>query len=117
MFHFLNTISYADLFNFFLLLVAIIAVVFTYRQIRGNDNTQKAIFFKELYLMMLRDPEVANGFRLVDEERFTYDNDHFKDSWELELTIDSMLVAFDLMCYLYTLGVVSEYEMNIWKYK
>src|SRR3989442_3830053 len=101
MFHFSNTITYTDLFTFFLLLVAIIAAVFTYRQVRDNYRTQKAIFFKELYLTMFRDPDVSDAYHLIEYENFIYDNDHFQNSEKIEHNIDTLLVLFDLLSYLY----------------
>jgi hypothetical protein len=115
MFQFQNTISVADVINAFLLIVAIIGIAFTYRQIRESHKTQKATFFKDLYSTMFSDPDVRNAYYQIEYGDFTYDENFHGSS--NEKLIDRLLSFVDLVCDLYAQGIITEHEMSFFKYE
>ena len=124
MFHFLDGLTItdlltllADLFNFLLLVATIIAVTLTYRQLKDGFKTQKATFFKELYLAAFTDPDIRDGYHLIEYEQFVYDNDHFQDSKTNEYLIDRLLSFFNVICDLYNQKILTKYEMEIFRYQ
>ena len=64
---FQNTISYADLVDFALLVIAFVGIFLLRRQVRQS----RATFFKELYLMIFADPSISDAFYLLETLQFT----------------------------------------------
>jgi len=68
MLQFQNTISYADLVIFVLLVIAFIGIFLVRRQVMQS----KATFFKELYLLVFADPDISDAFYLLETRQFVY---------------------------------------------
>ena len=115
MLHFQNTFSVSDLINGFLLIIAVIGIFFTYSQIRQSYKTQKATFLKDLYLMKYGNPQLAEAFYKIEYSKFVYD-EHFHGSKE-EAIIDYLLSFADLVCDLYDQAILTEHEMDFFKYE
>mgnify|MGYP001586538931 CR=1 len=115
MFQLQNTVSIADIMNAALLIVAIIGIFFTYRQIKGSYKTQKATFFKELYSTMFSDKDIRDAYYQIEYGKFVYDDD-FHGS-EYEKLFDRLLSFVDLVCDLYRQGIITDHEMSFFKYE
>jgi hypothetical protein len=115
MFQFQSNVSVTDLINVALLVVAIIGIFLTYRQIRIGYKTQKATFFKEIYSTMFSDPDIRNAYYQIEYDEFTYDSE-FHGS-ENEKLIDRLLSFVDLVCELYNQKVITEREMSFFHYE
>ena len=115
MFQFQNTVSIADITNIVLLLVAIIGIFFTYYQIKQGFKTQRAVFFKELYLTLFSDEVIRKAFYQIEYDRFVYDASFHGSS--SEKTIDRLLSFIDLVCEIYEQKVITKREMSFFKYE
>jgi hypothetical protein len=115
MFQFQNNVSVTDLINGILLIVAIVGIFLTYRQIRIGYKTQKAGFFKEIYSTMFSDPDIRNAYYQIEYGQFTYDS-KFHGS-ENEKLIDRLLSFVDLVCELYNQKVITDREIGFFKYE
>jgi hypothetical protein len=114
MFQSQNAFSVADLINTGLLLVAIIGIFLTYRQIREGYKTQKAAFFKDLYSTIFADEDIRQAFYRIEYKKFVYPKE-FHGS-ETEKLIDRLLGFMDLVCDLYAQGVITDHEMAFFNY-
>jgi hypothetical protein len=85
-----RSISIAHAINAILLLMAVVGIRLTYRQIRETRLIQKATFFKDLYTTLYGDSEVRDAFYRVEYGEFTYD-DNFHGS-EREKVMDRLLL-------------------------
>jgi hypothetical protein len=115
MFQSQNTISIADIINAFLLLAAVAGIFLTYRQIQQTYKTQKAAFFKDLYSMMFSDLDIRKAYYQIEYDNFAYDSS-FHGS-KNEQRIDRLLSFADLVCYLYDQKMLTEHEMDFFKYE
>jgi len=115
MFQFQSNVSVTDLINGVLLIVAILGIFLTYRQIRISYKTQKATFFKEIYSTMFSDPDIRNAYYQLEYDQFIY-NDNFHGS-ENEKLIDRLLSFVDLVCELYNQMVITDREIGFFKYE
>ncbi len=112
---FKNEISVGDIVNIALFILALIGLLFTYRQIKENFKTQKATFFKDLYSIMYTDTSIAKAFYALEYGKFKYDNNfHGSDS---EGEIDRLLSFANLVCDLYFQQILTEREMRFFKYR
>ena len=107
-----------DIGNFInagLLLLALIAIVMTYRQSRSAARTERASFLKDLYSTLTSDLEISQAYYLVEYGRFTYEPS-FHGS-ELEPQMDRLLSFADLVCELHDQRVISSREMEFFEYR
>jgi len=107
--------SIADIVNCGLLLVAIIGIFLTLKQIKNANLTQKATFFKELYSDFFSDPDIRNAYYKIEYNKFKY-NSKFHGSKD-EIEVDRLLSFVDLICNLYIKGILSNQEMESFKYE
>ena len=114
-FQFQNNISVADIINMFLLLVAVIGVFLTYLQTRQAYKIQKTTFFKDLYSMMFSDQDIRKAYQMIEYNKFVY-GEEFHNSIEEHL-IDRLLSFTDLVCYLHNQKMLTDYEMDFFKYE
>jgi hypothetical protein len=56
MLQFQPTVTIADIIDAILLVLALVGIFLTFKQIKYNDKTQKAAFFKDLYSTIFTDP-------------------------------------------------------------
>ena len=108
------TVTIADIINGILLILALIGIFLTFKQIRHNDKTQKAAFFKVLYSTIFTDPDKRKAFYLIEYGKFTYD-ESFHCSLN-EQAFDRMFGFNDLVCDLYFQGVLTKREMAYFRY-
>lgn len=115
MFQFHSTVSIADMTNIVLLIVAIIGIFFTYYQIKQGFKTQRAIFFKELYLTLFSDEVIRKAFYQIEYDHFVYDASfHGSPS---KKAIERLLSFVDLVCEIYAQKFITEREMSFFKYE
>lgn len=112
----LNTeISVGDIANVLLLIVAIFGIYYTYLQIESNYKTQKASFFKELYSTMYSDPEIIDIYYKIEYDTFNYGPKFHRSPEEKQL--DRLLSFLDLICNLYEQKIITDYEMESFRYR
>jgi len=112
---FANSYTISDIINFILLLIAVIGIFLTRKQIMENKKIQKATFFKDLYSTMFSDPEIRNAYYRIEYEDFTYDSSFHASKEEKEF--DRLFSFIDLICDLYSQGILSKHEMSFFKYE
>jgi hypothetical protein len=110
-----NTITISQIISACLLLAAVGGIMLTYRQMRSNYTMQKATFFKELYSTMFADSEVRSALYMIEYNRFVY-SEQFHGSTD-ENIVDRLLSFADLVCDLYAQRVLSDHEMDFFKYE
>jgi len=106
---FQNTISYADLVIFVLLVIAFFGIFLVRRQVMQS----KATFFKELYLMVFADPDISDAFYLLETRQFVY-GETLGHSPQEQL-VNRLLRFLDLVCEAYAGKLLTEQEMNFFK--
>jgi hypothetical protein len=111
----LSIISIADILNSILLLATIIGVFLAYRQIKEGRKTQRATFFKDLYLTLYGDTDIGNAYYQIEYGEFLYD-ENFHGSPD-EKSIDHLLNFANLVCRLYHQKVITEQEMSVFHYR
>ncbi len=109
---FQNTISYADLVIFVLLVLAFVGI-FLVRLVRRQVMQSKATFFKELYLMVFADPDISDAFYLLETRQFVY-GETLGHSPQEQL-VNRLLRFLDLVCEAYAGKLLTEQEMNFFK--
>lgn len=114
MLEFQPTVTIADILNAVLLVLALIGIFLTYKQIRYNYKTQNAAFFKDLYSTIFTDADIRKAFYLIECEKFVYD-ESFHGSLN-EQAFDRMFGFNDLVCDLYFQGVLTKREMAYFRY-
>lgn len=112
---FINQYTLSDIIKSGLLLAAIFGIYFTYRQIKYSNKTQKATFFKELYLEFYSDENIKKAYYNIEYGKFEYDV-NFHNS-EQEKSLDQLLSLADLICYLRSKGLLSVDEMKSFEYR
>jgi hypothetical protein len=105
----------ADSINTALLMVTALGVIASFWQIRAGARTQRAIFLKDLYMLIRTDTEIARAFYCIEYGKFRY-TPEFHGS-ELEPKVDRLLTLIDLVCELHAQGVITEREMNFFNYQ
>jgi hypothetical protein len=110
-----NDVSISQIISACLLMVAVGGIMVTYRQMRNNYKMQKATFFKELYSTMFADSEVRSALYMVEYNRFVY-SEQFHGSND-ENIVDRLLSFADLVCDLYAQSVLTDHEMDFFKYE
>ena len=115
MLNFTTDISISQIISACLLLVAVGGLMLTYRQMRNNYKMQKATFFKDLYSTMFADSEVRSALYMIEYNRFVY-SEQFHGSTD-ENIVDRLLSFSDLVCDLYAQGVLTDHEMDFFKYE
>lgn len=107
--------SVPNAMNLGLLCVAFVGFIAVWYQIKQNYRTQKATFFKELYLEMFKAGNIRKAYYQIEYEQFVYDNG-FHGS-EQEQVIDRLMAFVDLVCDLYYQNMLTEHEMSFFKYE
>ncbi|MFL6214215.1 MAG: hypothetical protein ACJ74J_10040 [Blastocatellia bacterium] len=105
----------ADIINALLLLAAVIGIFLTYHQTQQTYKTQKATFFKDLYSMMFSDSDIRRAYQQIEYDEFVYDENFHGSS--NEHLVDRLLSFADLVCYLFDQKMLTEHEMNFFKYE
>jgi hypothetical protein len=108
-------LTVADLIQIGLLIAAIFTICLTFIQIRKGNKTQKATFFKELYMTLFSDSNIRDAYYKLEYGKFIYDT-KFHGSAD-EKSFDQLLSFIDLICELYYQNVITEKEMNFFKYE
>src|ERR1700730_7642349 len=106
---FQNTISYADLVGFVLLVIAFVSLFLVRRQVRQS----RALFFKELYLMVFADPSISDAFYLLETLQFAY-GETLGHSPQEQL-VNRLLRFLDLVCEAYAGKLLTEQEMHFFQ--
>ncbi|SRR6266516_4607726 len=106
---FQNTISYADLVIFVLLVLAFVGIFLVRRQTMQS----RATFFKELYLIVFADPDLSDAFYLLETRQFVY-GETLGHSPQEQL-VNRLLRFLDLVCEAYAGKLLTEQEMNFFK--
>jgi hypothetical protein len=97
-----------------LLIVAIVGIGLTYHRIRLSYKTQKAIFFKEIYLTLRREKELRDIYYKIEYNELQY-TPEFHGGPE-EGPTDRLLSFFDLICDLYNQRILTKQEMSFFRY-
>ena len=111
----LSKLTPADRIQFGLLLAAVIGIALTYWQVRSNARTQRAVFLKDLYSTLTTDPSICEAYYLIEYGRFSYGPDFHGSPTEPK--IDRLLSFADLVCELYSRGIMKRHEMEFFKYR
>ncbi len=112
---FLSKLTPADRVQVGLLLAAVVGIALTYWQVRSNAQTQRALFLKDLYSTLTTDPSICKAYYLIEYGTFTY-GPEFHGS-PTEPKIDRLLSFADLVCQLYSRGIMKKHEMEFFKYR
>jgi hypothetical protein len=107
---FQNTISYADLVTFVLLIVVLVS---TFLMSRRHTKQSRATLFKELYLMVFGDADFGDAFFLIEKGQFVYGGTAAYSPQER--MVNRLLRFMDLVCEVYADKMLQEQEMNIFK--
>lgn len=105
----------ADRVQVGLLLAAVVGIALTYWQVRSNAQTQRALFLKDLYSTLTTDPSVCEAYYLIEYGRFIYEPEFHGSATEPK--IDRLLSFADLVCELYSRGIMKKHEMEFFKYR
>ena len=103
-----------DIASIVVIVPAVIALILTWRQLRTNDRTQRAIFFKDLYSLLFSDPEMRYAFQVIESNSLQY-GAGFHRSDEAK-AIDKLLSHCELISALYSRGSLSPEEMVHFNY-
>jgi hypothetical protein len=102
--------------NSLLLLVAIVGIFLTRRQLQQDHKVQKATFFKDFYLTMWSDQEIRDFYYEIEYDKFRYSPELLGGSQQ-EKQLDRFLGFLDLLCDLYSQGSISEREIRFFNYE
>ena len=105
-----NIVSYADLVNFVLLMVAFISIFLV---LRRHTRQNRATLFKELYLMVFGDADFGEAFFLLEKGQFVYGATVAYSAHER--LVNRLLRFMDLVCEVYADKLLTEQEMNFFK--
>jgi hypothetical protein len=105
-----NTISYADLVIFVLLIVTFVNLSLSLRRQRRQSRTT---FFKELYLMVFGDADFGDAFFLIEKGQFVYGATVAYSPQER--MVNRLLRFMDLACEVYADELLTQQEMNFFK--
>lgn len=108
---FSHDVSIGDIVSALLLLTALVGLLFTWLQLRKNNETQRAIFFKDLYSALFFDLDMSYALSLI-EGRTKVD---FSRS-EIHDPINKLLAHCELTSALYLRHAISKDEMIHFKY-
>jgi len=114
-------ISISDIINILLLSAAVIGIFLTFAQVRGNYRTQKATFFKDLYLILFNDPDINRTLYQIEKgvkrgEDFVFKKETFLGS-DFEKSLDHLLALVELVCDLYYQNLLTKHEMSYFDYE
>ncbi len=107
--------SLSDAINVGLLLVAIVGIFLTYKEINQSRITQKATFFKDLYSTFFSDKEIRQAFYQIEQDTFEFELEFY--GTENEKLMDRLLSFVDLVTDLYDQKIITPHEMNFFKYQ
>ncbi len=117
--HFSRDVSIGDIGSMLLLLTAVVALFFTWQQLKDNNQKQRAIFFKDLYSTFFFDPDISYAFYVIEggEVDFTgyYRSGEEKQFNKID-AINKLLAQCELISALYLRGAISEDEMTHFEY-
>ena len=105
-----NTISYADLVTFVLLMVTFASLSLS---IRRQSRQSRTTFFKELYLMVFGDADFGDAFFLIEKGQFVYGTTLAYSPQER--MVNRLLRFMDLVCGAYADKLLTQQEMNFFK--
>jgi len=108
-------VSLGDVFNGFLLVVALFAAFLALRQLWDSAATAKATFVKDLYSRMFADADIREAFYLVEYGEFVWD-ETLRGS-ENERKVDRLLGFANLVCGLWDRGSVPPADMRLFDYE
>jgi hypothetical protein len=103
-----------DIADIVVIIPAVIALILTLIQLRINNKTQRAIFFKDLYSLLFSDSEMRYAFQVIESQSLQYGAD-FHLSEEAK-AIDKLLSHCELVSALYSRGLLSPEEMIHFSY-
>jgi len=108
-------VSLGDVFNGFLLVVAVVAALLAGRQLWDSAATAKATFVKDLYSRMFADADIREAFYLVEYGEFVWD-ETLRGS-EKEKKVDGLLGFANLVCELWARGSIPSADMRLFDYE
>ena len=113
---FSREVRIADIVSMLLFLTALMGLSFTYLQLKENNKTQRAIFFKDLYSAIFSDPVIRYAFQVIESRQpLPVDQPGFHLS-EAASAIDRLLSQCELISALYLRGSLSDHEMVHFNY-
>lgn len=122
-----DIISLGLLFISFLgFLSTAIGIWLTYYQVKQNkeinsrnEGINRTNFLKEFYTMMFSDGEIRTVWYMIEYNQFVYDGDYDPrfHGTEIEKQTDHLLIFVDLLCSLHERKVISDDEMDYFKYE
>lgn len=114
MLHFEPTYKISDVISILLFVSAFVGLYLTLYQIRQSYRIQKATFFKDLSMTLISETNQKEGFYLIINNKFIYD-DGFKGS-QIEKQVDALLSFLEMICSLYKAGILTKQEMPFFEY-
>ena len=111
----LDNVSLGDIFNGFLLLIALVAAVFAGWQLHDTAKTAKATFVKDLYSRMFEDSDIRDAFYLVEYGTFAWSRAQRGSAEERKM--DHLLAFANLVCDLRERGTISSGDMGLFDYE
>ncbi len=108
-----NTLSYVDLVNFGLLVLVLVIVFVSISAVRQQVRQSRAMFFRELYLLVFADPSLSDAFYLLETRQFVY-GETLGHSPQEQL-VNRLLRFLDLVCAAYMGHLLTEQEMNFFQ--
>jgi hypothetical protein len=131
-----NALTWGDIISMGMFIIsflgftaALVGIWFTYtqvkqsnKQIEQNNKLNRAMFLKEFYTTMFTDEDIRKVWYMVEYNRFIYEgtdetrDERFHES-ELEKATDRLLTFVDLLCSLHAREVISDEEMEFFKYE
>ena len=112
-------VSVGDIVSTFLLLVALIGLFFTWHQLKENNKTQRAIFFKDLYTTFFFDPDISYAFYVIERDKVDFTEYHRSEQRGTIHKIDAinkLLAMCEQISALYLRGSLSDDEMFHFNY-
>lgn len=104
----LSSLTLGDALTACLLIAAIVTLCLMYR-------TEKARFFKDLYLEMFKAPDIRKAYYQIEYGQFVYDED-FRGSEQEKMT-DRLLAFANLVCDFYNRKVIDSKDMTFFDFE
>lgn len=110
------TFQFGDLVNAALLLITVISLLITLRQIVRGNKAQQALVFKESYLGAFAQPAMLEALSIIELDRFRATEAHGAVDKAQEISVNMLLGYATGVCAMRELGQMSKKELRKFSY-
>ncbi|MCB9363033.1 MAG: hypothetical protein H6587_00545 [Flavobacteriales bacterium] len=97
----------------FKILIAIIGIYIVVQKMQKSTAIKQSEYFKELYYKVFEDDDLKRIFLDIDYGNIT----DARTNRETEEKIDKLLAQYNVICYFYDKGLISESEIRLFNYR